>query len=54
MLTRGPMSSPSFAKSLTSFLALNRNTAILLVALVSMGFAEELWMRFLPKYLESL
>jgi MFS family permease len=48
------MSSPSFARSLTSFLALNRNTAILLVALVSMGFAEELWMRFLPKYLESL
>src|SRR4030095_1400685 len=48
------MSSPSFARSLTSFLALNLNTAILLVALVSMGFAEELWMRFLPKYLETL
>ena len=48
------MSSSSFARRLTSFLALNRNTAILLVALVSMGFAEELWMRFLPKYLEEL
>ena len=48
------MSSSSFARRVTSFLALNRNTAILLVALVSMGFAEELWMRFLPKYLEEL
>lgn len=48
------MSSPSSARSLTSFFALNRNTCILLAALVSMGFAEELWMRFLPKYLESL
>ena len=48
------MSSPSFTRHLTNFFALNRNTAILLAALVSMGFAEELWMRFLPKYLESL
>jgi len=48
------MSSPSSTRHLTAFLALNRNTSILLAALVSMGFAEELWMRFLPKYLESL
>ncbi len=48
------MSSPSFTRHLTNFFALNRNTSILLAALVSMGFAEELWMRFLPKYLESL
>jgi len=54
MLDRLPMPSPSLARSLTLFLALNRNTAILLAALVSMGFAEELWMRFLPKYLQSL
>ena len=53
-LTRVSMSSPSFTRHLTGFLALNRNTSILLAALVSMGFAEELWMRFLPKYLESL
>jgi MFS family permease len=39
---------------LAAFFALNRNTAILLAALVSMGFAEELWMRFLPKFLEGL
>src|SRR5262245_37124265 len=46
--------STSLTRSLTCFLALNRNTSLLLAALVSMGFAEELWMRFLPKYLESL
>ena len=47
------MSSPSLTRHLTHFFALNRNTSILLAVLVSMGFAEELWMRFLPKYLES-
>ncbi|MGH9962240.1 MAG: hypothetical protein ACREBC_34810, partial [Pyrinomonadaceae bacterium] len=44
----------AITKTLTAFLALNRNTSILLIALVGMGFAEELWMRFLPKYLETL
>jgi MFS family permease len=48
------MASPSPARSWAAFFALNRNTSILLAALVSMGFAEELWMRFLPKFLESL
>jgi MFS family permease len=48
------MASPSFIRNLAAFFALNRNTSLLLGALVSMGFAEELWMRFLPKYLESL
>jgi len=48
------MDSPSFVRSLAAFFALNRNTSVLLAALVSMGFAEELWMRFLPKYLERL
>ena len=48
------MSSSSSTRHLTGFFALNRNTSILLAALVSMGFAEELWMRFLPKYLQSL
>jgi len=48
------MASFSFARNLAAFFALNRNTSVLLAALVSMGFAEELWMRFLPKYLQSL
>jgi MFS family permease len=42
------------ARGALKFLALNRNTSLLLAALLGMGFAEELWMRFLPKYLESL
>jgi MFS family permease len=41
-------------KATIEFFALNRNISILLAALVGMGFAEELWMRFLPKYLETL
>ncbi|MGH9674734.1 MAG: MFS transporter, partial [Bryobacteraceae bacterium] len=35
------------------FLALNRNTTLLLAAIVLIGAGEETWMRFLPKYLES-
>ncbi len=39
---------------LTSFLALNRNIVLLLCAIVLIGSGEEMWMRFLPKYLEGL
>jgi MFS family permease len=46
--------SDSRPKTIAEFFALNRNISILLAALVGMGFAEELWMRFLPKYLENL
>jgi MFS family permease len=46
--------SDSRPKTTIEFFALNRNISILLAALVGMGFAEELWMRFLPKYLENL
>lgn len=48
------MAAPSAATRLAAFFALNQNTSLLLAALVAMGFAEELWMRFLPKYLASL
>jgi predicted MFS family arabinose efflux permease len=34
------------------FLALNRNVGILLAALVLISTGEELWLRFVPKYLE--
>jgi MFS family permease len=36
------------------FLALRRNTCVLLGALVLMGTGEKLWMGFIPKYLEVL
>lgn len=38
----------------TEFLALQRNTALLLVALVLAGTGEKLWLGFAPKYLETL
>ncbi len=39
---------------LLGFLALNRNTVLLLIALVVGGTGERLWIGFAPKYLESL
>src|SRR6267142_2286811 len=36
------------------FLALRRNTALLLVALVLAGTGDRLWLGFAPKYLETL
>ena len=40
--------------SLADFLALRRNTCVLLGALVLMGTGEKLWIGFVPKYLEVL
>src|SRR3954468_3094114 len=34
------------------FFALKRNLVILLVAILVIGAGEELWMRFVPKYLQ--
>jgi predicted MFS family arabinose efflux permease len=39
---------------LKNLLALNRNLAVLLGAIILINSGEELWMRFLPKYLEVL
>src|SRR5213082_3321810 len=36
------------------FLALKRNLVVLLIATFVIGAGEELWMRFLPKYLQTL
>jgi MFS family permease len=36
------------------FLGLKRNLVLLLVAILAIGTGEELWMRFLPKYLQTL
>jgi MFS family permease len=41
-------------RSLTEFLALKRNTGLLLVALVLAGTGEKLWLGFAPKYLQTL
>ena len=41
-------------RSIGDFLALRRNTGLLLVALVLAGTGERLWLGFAPKYLETL
>src|ERR1017187_8759850 len=41
-------------RSIAEFLALKRNTALLLVALVLAGTGEKLWLGFAPKYLQTL
>src|SRR5262245_29263201 len=44
----------SARKSIVDFLALRRNTTLLLVALVLAGTGERLWLGFAPKYLQTL
>src|ERR1043166_2275000 len=41
-------------KQIADFLALRRNTSLLLVALVLALTGERLWLNFAPKYLETL
>src|SRR5439155_9484409 len=41
-------------RKLADFLALRRNTGLLLVALVLGGTGEKLWLGFAPKYLQTL
>ena len=39
---------------LGDFFSLKRNLAILLLAIFVIGAGEELWMRFMPKYLQAI
>jgi MFS family permease len=41
-------------RSLAEFFGLRRNLVILLTAIFAIGAGEELWMRFIPKYLQAL
>ena len=41
-------------QNISEFLALRRNTSLLLVALVFAGTGEKLWLGFAPKYIETL
>ncbi|HEY2614813.1 MAG TPA: MFS transporter, partial [Chthoniobacterales bacterium] len=43
-----------FSRRAAEFFALKRNLVLLLVATLVIGAGEELWMRFIPKYLEAL
>ena len=42
------------SRGLREFFGLKRNLVLLLIAIVAIGSGEETWMRFVPKYLESL
>src|SRR6266700_2833029 len=44
----------SRGKQFTDFFALKRNLVIILIAIFVVGTGEELWMRFVPKYLQTL
>ena len=44
----------NFWRRTTDFFGLKRNLVVLLVATFVIGSGEELWMRFVPKYLEAL
>src|SRR5207247_10679144 len=39
---------------LAAFFGLKRNLVVLLVSIFVIGAGEELWMRFVPKYLQAL
>ena len=44
----------SFWRRVADFFGFKRNLVVLLVAIFVIGMGEELWMRFLPKYLQAL
>jgi len=49
-----PQQSVNPARRLAEFFGLRRNLLVLLVAIFVIGAGEELWMRFVPKYLQTL
>src|SRR2546421_7204322 len=46
--------SVNWKRQFAEFFGLKRNLVVLLVAIFVIGAGEELWMRFVPKYLETL
>ncbi|HVF72578.1 MAG TPA: MFS transporter [Chthoniobacterales bacterium] len=53
-LNAGMVSRGRFGSRLAEFFGLKRNLVILLIATFTIGAGEELWLRFLPKYLQAL
>src|SRR5213595_1645648 len=49
-----PSQNLSSFQRIAEFFGLKRNLAILLLAIFIIGAGEELWMRFVPKYLQTL
>src|SRR5436309_11196425 len=46
--------SSTWRERVVDYLSLERNVAIASAAVFLLGFGEELWKKFLPKYLEAL
>ena len=40
--------------ALRQFFGLERNIIVMLIVVIALGMGEELWSRFIPKYLEIL
>src|SRR6266705_2070963 len=53
-MQKSGMETSKIWQRLAEFLALRRNTSLLLVALVLAGTGEKLWLGFAPKYLQTL
>ena len=51
LLTRRPA---GWRTKVVDYLSLERNVAVVSAAVFLLGFGEELWKKFLPKYLEAL
>ncbi len=49
-----PSANRTRSNRFAEFFALKRNIVILLITIFVIGFGEELWMRFVPKYLQTL
>src|SRR5262252_7621690 len=45
---------PNFRNKVTDYLSLERNVSLASAAIFILGLGEELWKKFLPKYLEAL
>jgi MFS family permease len=54
VLAKRPDEFVNGVRRIAEFLALRRNTSLLLVALVLAGTGEKLWLGFAPKYIETL
>src|SRR5437763_5202602 len=53
-MVRSNQSTAGVWRRLADFFCLKRNLVILLIAIFVIGAGEELWMRFVPKYLQAV
>ena len=54
MVSMGAVKQTALRQRITEFFGLKRNLVILLIATFVIGAGEEIWIRFIPKYLQAL